>query len=185
MPALTGYTDFLTNFETHGQKFTGMRELSLLAKMLAFNLTGFTRRAKLMADGSTEKATSTSPVTNSWCWKLMHLRPKPELFKVVTLQVINAITHDMYLSPRDVRKLNVFDEVWQFMREGVRLKESIEAAYRMSRKHNASIAIVTQSILDLKTVWLRGRRDPGQLRLQDLPGSARLSERAPGGADRL
>jgi conjugal transfer ATP-binding protein TraC len=141
--------DFLTNFETHGREFTDVRELSLLAKMLAFNLTEFTTGHIYgrWFNGHSDFDISSDEFV---VLELQHLRPKPELFKVVTLQVINAITHDMYLSARDVKKLNVFDEVWQFMREGVQLKESIEAAYRMSRKHNASIAIVTQSILDLK-----------------------------------
>jgi conjugal transfer ATP-binding protein TraC len=141
--------EFLTNFETYGREFTDVSELSLLAKMLAFNLTEFTSGHSYgrWFNGRSDFDISRDEFV---VLELMHLRPKPELFKVVTLQVINAITHDMYLSPRDVKKLNVFDEVWQFMREGVQLKESIEAAYRMSRKHNASIAIVTQSILDLK-----------------------------------
>ena len=141
--------DYLSNFETHGREFTEVGELSLLAKTLAFNLTGFTS-GHLYGRWFNGKSDFDISRDEFVVLELQHLRPKPELFKVVTLQVINAITHDMYLSPRDVRKLNVFDEVWQFMREGVQLKESIEAAYRMSRKHNASIAIVTQSILDLK-----------------------------------
>jgi len=141
--------DYLSDFATHGREFTDVGELSLLAKMLAFNLTEFTSDHSYgrWFNGRSDFDISRDDFV---VLELMHLRPKPELFKVVTLQVINAITHDMYLSPRDVKKLNVFDEVWQFMREGVQLKESIEAAYRMSRKHNASIAIVTQSILDLK-----------------------------------
>ncbi len=141
--------DYLSDFETHGKEFAEVGELSMLARMLAFNLTEFTTGHLYgrWFNGPSDFDISRDEFV---VLELMHLRPKPELFKVVTLQVINAITHDMFLSSRNVRKLNVFDEVWQFMREGVQLKEAIEAAYRMSRKHNASIAIVTQSILDLK-----------------------------------
>ena len=141
--------DFLADFETHGREFTQVGELALLAKMLAFNLTGFTS-GHIYGRWFNGRSDFDISRDEFVVLELQHLRPKPELFKVVTLQVINAITHDMYLSSREMKKLNVFDEVWQFMREGVQLKESIEAAYRMSRKHNASIAIVTQSILDLK-----------------------------------
>jgi conjugal transfer ATP-binding protein TraC len=141
--------DYLSNFETHGREFTEVGELSLLAKTLAFNLIEFTT-GHLYGRWFNGRSDFDISRDEFVVLELQHLRPKPELFKVVTLQVINAITHDMYLSPRDVRKLNVFDEVWQFMREGVQLKEAIEAAYRMSRKHNASIAVVTQSVLDLK-----------------------------------
>jgi len=141
--------DFLSDFETHGREFTDVGELTLLAKMLAFNLIEFTT-GHLYGRWFNGRSDFDISKDEFVVLELQHLRPKPELFKVVTLLVINAITHDMYLSPRDVKKLNVFDEVWQFMREGAQLKESIEAAYRMSRKHNASLAIVTQSILDLK-----------------------------------
>jgi conjugal transfer ATP-binding protein TraC len=141
--------DFLSNFEQHGREFTGVGELAHLAKMLAFNLTEFTS-GHLYGRWFNGRSDFDISSDEFVVLELMHLRARPELFKVVTLQVISAITHDMYLSPRDVRKLNVFDEVWQFMREGVQLKEAIEAAYRMSRKHNASIAVVTQSVLDLR-----------------------------------
>jgi len=141
--------DYLMDFETHGGEFSEVEGLSLLAKTLAFNLLQFTSGH---AYGRWFNGKSTFDISNDEfvVLELVDLRPKPELFKVVTLQVINAITHDMYLSPRDIKKLNVFDEVWQFMREGTQLKDSIEAAYRMSRKHNGSITVVTQSILDMK-----------------------------------
>lgn len=82
--------------------------------------------------------------------ELEHLKPIKELFKVVTLQVINAVTQDLYLSDRSKPRFIVFDESWQFLREGVMLKDVIEEGYRRARKYDGSFSVITQSLLDLK-----------------------------------
>lgn len=82
--------------------------------------------------------------------ELEHLKPQKELFKVVTMQVINAVTQDLYLSDRSRNRLIIFDEAWQFIRDGSALKDVIEEGYRRARKYGGSFSIVTQSILDLK-----------------------------------
>lgn len=140
--------DYLANFENFAGEFGEVPKLSLLAKTLAFNLTEFTSGhlyGRWFNGRSDFDITSDEFVV----LELQHLRPKPELFKVVTLQVINTVTHD-YMSDRSVRKVVVFDEVWQFLREGVQLRDVIEAGYRMARKYLASITVVSQSLLDLK-----------------------------------
>lgn len=82
--------------------------------------------------------------------ELEHLKRQKELFRVVTLQVINEVTKDLYLSDRSRPRLIIFDEAWQFMKEGDIMREIIEEMYRRCRKYGASSAIITQSLLDLK-----------------------------------
>ncbi|PKN69100.1 MAG: conjugal transfer protein TraC [Deltaproteobacteria bacterium HGW-Deltaproteobacteria-12] len=83
--------------------------------------------------------------------ELEHLKPIKELFKVITLQVINAVTQDLYLSDRSRRRLIIFDEAWQFLKEGRgALQEIIEEGYRRARKYGGSFSIISQSILDIK-----------------------------------
>ena len=140
--------DYLTNFERQAGEFGEIPKLSLLAKTLAFNLTEFTT-GHLYGRWFNGRSDFDISSDEFVVLELQHLRPKPELFKVVTLQVINAITHD-YMADRGTRKVIVFDEVWQFFREGVQLKDVIEAGYRMARKFLASITVVSQSLMDLK-----------------------------------
>lgn len=82
--------------------------------------------------------------------ELEELKQQPELFKVVTLQIINAVTQDLYLSDKSSQRLIVFDEAWQFLGESSLLKAVIEEGYRRARKYHGSFTIITQSILDMK-----------------------------------
>ena len=94
--------DYLANFESFAGEFGEVPKLSLLAKTLAFNLTEFTSGhlyGRWFNGRSDFDITSDEFVV----LELQHLRPKPELFKVVTLQVINAVTHD-YMSDRTCEK---------------------------------------------------------------------------------
>lgn len=81
--------------------------------------------------------------------ELEHLIGRPDLFKVMTKLVINAVTQDLYLSDRSRNRLIVFDEFWQYGK-GNLLKETCESAYRRVRKYGGGITIITQSILDMK-----------------------------------
>ena len=47
--------------------------------------------------------------------ELENLKVKPDLYKVVTMLVINAVTQDLYLSDRSRHRLIIFDEAWQFL----------------------------------------------------------------------
>ena len=82
--------------------------------------------------------------------ELEHLKPQKELFKVVSLQVINGVTQDLYLSDRSRPRLIIFDEAWQFLRQGDAFQDVIESGYRRARKYHGSFSVITQSLLDLK-----------------------------------
>ena len=121
-----------------------------LARTLAHNLRDFTSEGtygKWFCGRSNFDISSDEFVV----LELEHLKPIKELFKVITLQVINAVTQDLYLSDRSRRRLIIFDEAWQFLKEGRgALQEIIEEGYRRARKYGGSFSIITQSVLDIK-----------------------------------
>ncbi len=80
--------------------------------------------------------------------ELEELKAQPELFNVVTLQLINMITSGVYLSDRSKKQMIIFDEAWQFFGESSLLAQVIEEGYRKSRKYFGSFFTVVQSLLD-------------------------------------
>lgn len=83
--------------------------------------------------------------------ELEALKNSRDLFKVVTLLVLDAVTRDLYLSDRSQRRMVVFDEAWQFLSgaSGNRMMaDMIEAGFRRARKYQGSFFVITQSILD-------------------------------------
>jgi len=120
------------------------------ARILAYNLRDFTSEGtygKWFCGRSNFDISADEFVV----LELEHLKPIKELFKVITLQVINAVTQDLYLSDRSRRRLIIFDEAWQFLKEGRgALQEIIEEGYRRSRKYNGSFSVISQSCLDIK-----------------------------------
>ncbi len=123
-----------------------------LAKRLAFNLTEFTSKGVY---GKWVNGKSTLDISNDdfVVLELQNLKPQKELFKVVTLQIVNAITQDLYLSKTYRQSLNIFEEASQFLGEEGgdldSLQQVIEGGYRRARKHGGSFGVVTQSPLDL------------------------------------
>jgi len=81
--------------------------------------------------------------------ELENLKDQPDLYKVVTLLVINAVTQDLYLSDRSRHRLIIFDEAWQFLDKSSMLAPIVNEGYRRARKYSGSFMIITQSILDL------------------------------------
>ncbi|MCP3922831.1 MAG: TraC family protein [Desulfobacterales bacterium] len=86
--------------------------------------------------------------------ELDELMAMPELFKVVTLQVINYITQDLFLSnmeDRTKKTIIVFEECAYYFSSGNKMMEAvIDGAYRRARKYGGSIFSILQSILDIK-----------------------------------
>ena len=119
------------------------------ASFLAFNLKDFTSKGTY---GRWFNGRSTFNISEDEfvVLELEHLKPQKELFKVITLQIINNVTRDLYLSDRNRRKLIIFDEAWQFLEGSDIFADVIEEGYRRARKYNGSFSIVVQSLLDLK-----------------------------------
>jgi len=131
------------------EEVTDMSLFKEKAHELAFNLQGFTSCGQF---GKWFSKPANLDISNDRfvVLELENLKPCKELFKVVTLQVINAVTTDLYLSDRSSRRFIIFDEAWQFLQDGLALKTVIEEGYRRARKYGGSFTTITQSILDLK-----------------------------------
>ena len=146
--------EYLSTFPEHAEEFDSCHENDIaafrsLSRNLSFNLTEFTSGHLY---GKWFNGTSDFNIAGDEfvVLELEHLKPQKELFKVITLQVINAVTQDLYISDRSRPRFIIFDEAWQFMQEGSSLKGVIEEGYRRARKYGGSFTVITQSILDLK-----------------------------------
>ncbi|MFY9270803.1 MAG: TraC family protein [Candidatus Manganitrophaceae bacterium] len=143
--------EYMRSFPEHaGDLNIDLPELIPLSRMLAFNLMGWTTKGDW---GRWVNGKSTFDISNDEfvVLELEHLKPQKELFKVITLQVINDVTQDLYLSDRSRRRMITFEEAWQFVGEGgetVALEKVMEGGYRRARKYYGSFNIVVQSILD-------------------------------------
>ena len=70
-----------------------------------------------------------------------------DLFKVLMYLVLVNIQKNVYLLPRNIRKLVIFDESWEFLKDK-RIVRYIERGYRIARKFNGSFGVITQSVED-------------------------------------
>jgi conjugal transfer ATP-binding protein TraC len=80
--------------------------------------------------------------------ELEELNNKKALQKVILLQLIFQIQHEMYLGERDRRKILMVDESWALMNEGA-VGAFMETAWRRLRKYGAAGLLGTQSLNDL------------------------------------
>lgn len=86
--------------------------------------------------------------------ELERLKAMPDLFNVVIMVVVNAVTQELYLSARDRPRFVLCDEAAQFMTRSdgqdlSRLAEAFSQGYRRARKYRGSFGIVLQSMNDL------------------------------------
>ena len=140
--------EYLNNFAKYNTNGLGGESAVQRGKELAFNMTGFCEGgpyARYFNGPSTFNIKDDEFVV----LELEHLEQQRPLFKVVTLQVVNAVTQDLYLGDRTQKKLIVFDEAWKFLSASSSIKTVIEEGYRRARKYNGSFTIITQSILDM------------------------------------
>lgn len=126
-----------------------------LAHEMAFNMRDFTSTGQY---GSIFNGRSTLNIGSDEfvVFELEELQNNPELFRVMSLQVINAVTQDLYLCPdRSIRRFMLFDEAWKYLGKGdgsastSLIATVIVEGYRRARKYGGSTGIVTQSPLDL------------------------------------
>lgn len=150
--------EYLTNFAKYADEILDFNcndnpecvaDLNLLASKLAFNLREFTSRG-VFGKWFNGPATLNISQDDFVVLELEELKKQDDLFNVVTLQLLNYVTQDLYLSDRSRKRLIIFDEAWQFFREGSMLKNVIEEGYRRARKYGGSFTTITQSLLDLE-----------------------------------
>ena len=127
--------------------------LQYVANLLALNLEKFTSKGQY---GKWFNGPSNFDISKDEyvVLELKSLQGKGPLFKVVILQILNAVTFDLYilgLKDRTRKRFVIFDESWQFLKgENILLKKVIESGYRRARKANGSFFVITQSPKDLK-----------------------------------
>lgn len=148
---------YLRRFPEHSQYEINpetMTDVVRRAHEMAFNLHDFTREGKYgrFFNGRSSIDIAHDPFV---VLELEALSNRPELFRVVTLQVINTVTQELYLSRDIAKRFILFDEAWQFLSEfggddDSPVKPVIEGGYRRARKYNGSFSIVTQSLLDMR-----------------------------------
>ncbi|TKB11276.1 TraC family protein [Desulforhopalus sp. IMCC35007] len=144
--------EFLMKFpEAPGSNMDEMADNPKLietARKLAFNIREFTSHG---FHGRFFTGPSTFAIHNDEfvVLELENLKVQPDLYRVVTLLIINAVTQDLYLSDRSRPRLIIFDEAWQFLDKGAMIAPVINEGYRRARKYNGSFMVITQSLLDL------------------------------------
>ena len=79
--------------------------------------------------------------------ELEELQGKGNLKFVVLLILMLKISQDMYLSPRNQKKICIIDEAWDLMAGG-NTGKFIVTGYRRARRYNGSFITVTQKIDD-------------------------------------
>ena len=150
--------EYLTNFAKYADEILDFRcddnpecvaDLTLLSSKLAFNLREFTSHG-VYGKWFNGPATLNISKDDFVVLELEKLKSQDDLFNVVTLQLLNYVTQDLYMSDRTRKRLIIFDEAWQFFREGSMLKNVIEEGYRRARKYGGSFTTITQSLLDIE-----------------------------------
>ena len=126
-----------------------------LAHKMAFNLYDFTSRGHY---GSLFNGPSTLNIASDEfvVLELEKIMNNTQLFQVIALQVINAITQDLYLSDRTARRFMLFDEAWKYFSSTPMIAKIIEEGYRRARKYGGATGIITQSPLDLAAFGTAG-----------------------------
>jgi len=144
-------SDYLAHFPRFAQSDVKEYEQvgKEIAKYMAFNLRDF-KSTGIYGPFFNGPSTFNIQFDDFVVLELEKLKPQKELFKVVTMQVLNAITQDLYWSDRSHRRFILFEEAWSFFDSGNRIGTLIEEGYRRARKYFGSFGIVTQSYLDLE-----------------------------------
>lgn len=135
-----------------------VRGIKQVSTEMAFNLRNFTTSGEY---GRWFNGPSTLNIAEEdfVVLELEELKKQPELFNVVTLQLLDYVTSDLYLSEKsDLKRMIIFDEAWQFFNNNGReqsgnasfLGRVIEEGYRRARKYGGSFSTVVQSLLDFE-----------------------------------
>ncbi|AYQ57065.1 TraC family protein [Bathymodiolus thermophilus thioautotrophic gill symbiont] len=139
--------DYLVNLEKYSSNDSIPNTLHDRAKELSFNLCDFGSSGDYgdYFNGVSENSWQDNPFV---VLELESLSAKPALMKVVSLQIINMMTQEMYQGDRSEKKMSIFDEVAFMFGSSQRLAKVVEDGYRRARKYNGSFGTIFQSILD-------------------------------------
>ena len=139
--------------EFAGSDLDRVDHLVPVARELAFNLRDFGSEG---AYGHFFNGPSTFDISADEfvVLELERLKGMPDLFNVIVMVVVNAVTQELYLSARDRPRFVLCDEAAQFMTRSdgqdlSRLAEAFGQGYRRARKYQGSFGVVLQSLNDL------------------------------------
>lgn len=144
---LTSLQKHQTNstFTTVYDELLAMDDDSGIARMLAESIKTYTVHGIF---GRYFEGKSTLNMNSGFrVLELEELQGKGQLKFVVLLILMLKITQDMYLSPREIRKMCIIDEAWDLMAGG-NTGKFIMTGYRRARKYNGSFITITQKIDD-------------------------------------
>lgn len=150
--------DAVQRYLAHFPKYDDVQDIPDLrfaiakAQELAFNLRDFTTRGPY---GRFFNGPATFDIASDEfvVLELEQLKSQKELFSVIVMQVMNAVTQDLYLSDRGRRRFILFEEAASMLKKQghqdlSRLAALIEEGYRRARKYHGSFGVVLQSIMD-------------------------------------
>lgn len=148
--------EFLANYPKLCEGTT-LEALIPLAHELAYNLREWTTQGEF---GTLVNGPGALDLSNDdfVVLEMDKLVDNKSLFTVVSMQVINAITQDLYLSDRTEQRFMLFDEAWKYLGAGDSagaqsgnnlIAGVIAEGYRRARKYLGATGIITQSPLDL------------------------------------
>ncbi|MBQ4839841.1 TraC family protein [Pseudoalteromonas luteoviolacea] len=150
--------DAVQRYLAHFPKYDDLNDVPDLnfakqkASELALNLRDFTTRGPY---GRFFNGEATFDISSDEfvVLELEQLKGQRELFSVIVMQVMNAVTQDLYLSDRGTQRFILFEEAASMLKKQghtdmSRLAGLIEEGYRRARKYYGSFGVVLQSVLD-------------------------------------
>ncbi len=141
--------EYLNSIEKYSKDGSIPESLHIRAKELSFNLCPFSATGDYgdLFNGVSKNTWQDNPFV---VLELESLSAKPALMQVVSLQIINMMTQEMYQGDRGQKKMSIFDEVAFMFGSSQRLARVVEDGYRRARKYNGSFGTIFQSILDTR-----------------------------------
>jgi conjugal transfer ATP-binding protein TraC len=151
-PSLVGR--FLKEYPDHEISISDMHvraqeDVAVLAHTAAYNLRDFVDDG-VYAKWFNGKSTLNFASDELVCLELEGIRRQIDLYNVVTLQVMNEMSMDLYLSDRSRQRILIFEEVAEYLRDNKLIESVIDALYRRARKYKGSALVVMQSLMFLK-----------------------------------
>lgn len=81
--------------------------------------------------------------------ELGDLRQTGDLLMAVLFTLMIWVESTMYMTPRDIKKMNLIDEGWKLLSaSSPKVTQFIDEGYRTVRRHNGSFGTVTQAVSD-------------------------------------
>ncbi|WP_233981865.1 TraC family protein [Pectobacterium versatile] len=130
------------------------KDIEITSHKLAFLLNNFSSRGQFK-DFFVGKSQFHISEQDFVCTDLEKLKSQKQLFFPMIMQVMNAVTQDLYLSDRSSPRFILFEEVASMVKQQGNISmdgfsSMCQEGYRRARKYRGAFGIVLQSPLDLE-----------------------------------